>query len=63
MYDARFERGLAIGGRLFAVVGSGPVMEARLITRTAATAWSSETLFETEMTPLVHAARPPRFEF
>lgn len=63
VYDPRFERALAIGGRLFAVVGPGPVMEARLITRTAETAWFSETLFETELAPLVHAARPPRFEF
>jgi hypothetical protein len=38
-------------------------MEARLITRTAETAWFSETLFETELAPLVHATRPPRFEF
>ncbi len=63
VYDARFERSLTIGGRLFAVVGTGPVMEARLITRIAADAWFSETLFETEVAPLIHAARPPRFEF
>ena len=63
VYDARFERALVVGGRLFAVVGTGPVMEARLVTRTAAAAWLSETLFETQMAPLIHAAPPPRFEF
>ncbi len=38
-YDARFERMLALGGRLFVVVGAAPAMEARLVRRTAETAW------------------------
>ncbi|MGQ0384853.1 MAG: protein-L-isoaspartate O-methyltransferase family protein [Gammaproteobacteria bacterium] len=62
-YDPRFERALAVGGRLFAVVGSAPVMEARLVTRTADSAWLSEALFETCIAPLIHAATPPRFSF
>ena len=33
VYDARFERALRVGGRLFAVVGSAPVMEAILVRR------------------------------
>ena len=32
VYDARFERTLDVGGRLFVVVGEAPVMDARLVT-------------------------------
>jgi protein-L-isoaspartate(D-aspartate) O-methyltransferase len=63
VYDARFERALAVGGRLFVVVGSPPVMEARLVTRTAVDAWLSETLFETCIEPLRSAMPAPRFRF
>ena len=63
VYDPRFERGLAIGGRLFVVVGSSPVMEARLVTRTAADAWLSEVLFETRIEPLRNATPAVRFHF
>ena len=56
VYDPRFERALAVGGRLFVVVGSPPVMEARLVTRTAADAWLTESLFETCIEPLRNAA-------
>lgn len=63
VYDPRFERALAVGGRLFAVVGSGPAMQATLVTRTAEDAWLSESLFETGIGPLVHAAVPSRFQF
>ena len=63
VYDARFERALAVGGRLFAVLGQGPVMEAQRITRTGASEWLRESLFETFMEPLIHAPEPPRFVF
>lgn len=63
VYDARFERALAEGGRLFVVVGQGPVMEARRITRTGPGCWLRETLFETCVDPLVHAPEPPKFVF
>lgn len=63
LYDARFEQYLAAGGRLVAVVGQGPVMEARRITRSAPGEWLRESLFETVMDPLIHAAEPPRFVF
>lgn len=63
VYDARFERALAVGGRLFAVVGQGPVMAAQRITRTGAEDWLRESLFETCIDPLVHAPQPPRFVF
>ncbi len=63
VYDPRFERALAVGGRLFVVVGSPPVMEARLVTRTAIDAWFSETLFETCIEPLRNAPPAARFHF
>ena len=63
VYDPRFERALAVGGRLFVVVGRGPVMEARRITRTGPADWVREILFETVMDPLIHAPEPPRFVF
>jgi protein-L-isoaspartate(D-aspartate) O-methyltransferase len=63
LYDARFEQWLAAGGRLFVVVGQGPVMEAQRISRSAPGDLRRESLFETVMDPLVHAAEPPRFVF
>lgn len=52
---------LAVGGRLFAIVGDAPVMEARLVTRVADDNWVHESLFETELPPLINAPQPPRF--
>jgi protein-L-isoaspartate(D-aspartate) O-methyltransferase len=63
LYDARFERMLNLGGRLFIVVGEAPVMDARLIRRTGETAWATESLFETVIDPLVNAPRPAEFSF
>jgi protein-L-isoaspartate(D-aspartate) O-methyltransferase len=63
LYDGRFEEMLTVGGRLFVVVGEPPVMEARLVRRTAESAFATQSLFETVIDPLVNAARPPRFTF
>ena len=63
VHDPRFERALAVGGRLFVVVGEGPAMEARLVTRIGPDQWLRESLFETAMDPLLHATRPSRFVF
>jgi protein-L-isoaspartate(D-aspartate) O-methyltransferase len=63
VYDARFERALKVGGRLFVAVGTGPMLEARRITRVAPSEWVRESLFETGMTPLIHAPEPPKFIF
>ena len=63
VYDERFERQLEIGGRLFVVVGEAPVMEARLVRRTGEGSWSTESLFETVIDPLVNARRLPEFRF
>ena len=54
---------LTIGGRLFAVTGEAPAMEASLITRVGEDAWRSEGLFETELRALKNAPRIERFEF
>lgn len=54
---------LRTGGRMFVVVGSEPVMEARLITRVGESQWTDEALFETLVPPLANAPRPSRFVF
>jgi protein-L-isoaspartate(D-aspartate) O-methyltransferase len=54
---------LAAGGRLFAVVGEAPAMQARLVTCTAPGTSSSVDLFETVLRPLANAAQPRRFRF
>ena len=61
--DESFLRQLKPGGRLFVVVGDAPAMEARLVTRTGAQDWATESLFETVLPPLLGAARPNQFEF
>lgn len=61
--DERFQRQLAVGGRLFVVVGTPPVMEARLVRRVTEDAWATESLFETVIDPLVHATSPQGFVF
>jgi protein-L-isoaspartate(D-aspartate) O-methyltransferase len=63
VYDARFERALKLGGRLFVITGQRPVMEARLVTRIAENEWRSEALFETVVEPLINAPQPPTFHF
>ena len=63
LYDDRFARALAVGGKLFVVVGASLPQEALLVTRTAEHTWSSQGLFETAIDPLDHAAWPERFQF
>jgi len=63
LYDDRFARALAVGGKLFVVVGNEQPQEALLVTRTAESAWSSTALFETAVDPLENARRPESFQF
>jgi protein-L-isoaspartate(D-aspartate) O-methyltransferase len=63
LYDERFQQALKVGGRLFVIVGTAPVMEAWKITRLGEREWQREGLFETVVDPLVNAARPPAFVF
>lgn len=58
-----FQRQLAIGGRLFVIVGESPVMEARLIIRVDDHEWIQESLFETDLPALKGAPHPQRFVF
>jgi protein-L-isoaspartate(D-aspartate) O-methyltransferase len=63
VYDTRFEKSLRVGGRLFAVIGSAPVMDAVLVRRVDDTEWIRESLFETVIEPLINAAAAERFVF
>lgn len=56
-------RRLRTGGRLFAVVGEAPVMQAQLVTCNAPGAYRSVTLFETCVKALVNAPHPAAFVF
>ncbi len=58
-----FRRRLHAGGRLFAITGEAPVMQAQLITCTAPGAVRSVTLFETCVAPLLNAPHPAAFVF
>ncbi len=58
-----YKRQLKVGGRLFAVVGTSPVRQALLITRTGDDQWATETLFETDLPELINAPRPQAFTF
>ncbi len=58
-----FRASLKPGGRLLAVVGESPVMEAQLTTATAPGAYSTVGLFETCIAPLRNAPHPERFVF
>jgi protein-L-isoaspartate(D-aspartate) O-methyltransferase len=58
-----FKSSLRPGGRLLAVVGVPPVMEAKLITNAGGAAYNSVGLFETCITPLKNAPQPERFVF
>ncbi len=58
-----FQNSLTPGGRLFAIVGDAPAMQARLITRTAPGTFESTTLFETSIAPLQNVQQPKRFVF
>lgn len=58
-----FRDSLNIGGRLIAAVGKSPAMELRRIRRVTAESFEQETLFETDLAPLINAKQPDRFVF
>ncbi|MDH5393691.1 MAG: protein-L-isoaspartate O-methyltransferase [Gammaproteobacteria bacterium] len=58
-----YKTSLEIGGRLFVVTGSSPVMHAKLITRVAENVWSEENIFETDLAPLENTELKPGFTF
>ncbi len=63
VYDRRFERLLRVGGRLFAVVGEAPVMDAIRVRRVDNDEWIRESLFETVIEPLINATAAQKFVF
>lgn len=58
-----FQKSMQPGGRLFAVVGEPPVMQARLVTCGAAGVCSAAGLFETCIAPLKNAQQLEKFVF
>lgn len=63
VFDDRLLTILKPGGRLFAVVGTGPVMDARLVVRGQDGEPRVTSLFETNLQPLQNAPTLPAFSF
>ena len=63
MLPVAFQQSLKVGGRLFAIVGDAPVMEARLITRVAPDTYETANIMETCVAPLQNTLQPKRFVF
>ena len=53
-----FQARLKVGGRLFAIVGDAPIMQARLITCIAPDTFETVNIMETCVAPLQHAQQP-----
>lgn len=54
---------VAVGGRLFAVRGDSPAMEAVCLTKISPDDWATESLFETDLPRLIGAEDKAHFEF
>lgn len=54
---------LNIGGRLFAVVGHAPIMQATLVTRVSEAGFKRDVLFETTLPYLSNAPQSEKFSF
>ncbi|OYY74128.1 MAG: hypothetical protein B7Y40_06055 [Gammaproteobacteria bacterium 28-57-27] len=54
---------LSVGGRLFAVVGQEPAMQAVLVTRETENQWRLDSLFETSLPYLTNALPAKKFSF
>ncbi len=63
VFDTRFLDAMKPGGRLFVIVGDSPVMDARIVTRIGENDWTTKSLFETVVRPLVNAPSPSAFSF
>jgi protein-L-isoaspartate(D-aspartate) O-methyltransferase len=63
LYDERFARALAPGGKLFVIVGDRLPQEALLVTRAGEQTFDSQGLFETSVDALENAPRPEPFQF
>lgn len=63
LFPEAYQKSLAVGGRLVAVVGASPVMDVWLVRRTGENSYTRETLFETDLPPLTNAPAPAGFVF
>ncbi len=61
--DGELEQQLKINGRLFAITGQAPAMEAKLIKRLSENEWSTDILFETDLPELEGAPQIEAFKF
>lgn len=57
------KQNLAIGGRMFVVIGDAPAMHATMIRRISADNFKIDVIFETCLPPLNNAPQPDRFQF
>ena len=60
---AVFQSHLKVGGRLFAIVGDAPAMQAKLIKCVAEGVFETVTIMETSVAALQNASQPERFVF
>lgn len=58
-----YKKSLEVGGRLFVVTGSAPIMQAKLITRVSENDWSEENILETYIPALENTQPKPEFSF
>jgi len=58
-----FQHSLNLGGRLFAIIGEGSIMEAILVCRSGENEWTRESLFETKLPMLANATGSELFVF
>jgi len=58
-----YKNDMSLNGRLIAIIGESPVMEAVVLQRVGENSWRELSIFETDIPPLVNADSPPRFVF
>lgn len=57
------EKMLNIGGRLFAVIGLPPIMQATMTERVTEEGYRYDAIFETSLAPMINAPKLDRFSF
>jgi protein-L-isoaspartate(D-aspartate) O-methyltransferase len=63
LLNTQVERQLAVGGRMFVVVGEAPAMHATLVTRISVDNFKTDVLFETCLPAITNAPQAEKFEF
>lgn len=62
-FEDAFKAQLNPAGRIFAILGEEPVMEAVILSQHAKDQWTQQGLFETLLPPLLHAKTEQDFQF